>query len=273
MANDIRTGSFADRTRSVERTVSRGTAPEPAQPAPAREVERRASADLARTEQDLFHAGAEERSVSTAGPAGTQVDAYVQGPSFDVDGTASAQLAGGNFEVDIDLKIDANLVEAGATVTRDINFRFQGEDFSVRVTLGADGQIGANGELQIKLSVGRDGVTASLGAEGFVGARGSLSGSIDVSANGRDLVSTDASVTFAAGAMAGASLDLGLTHFEARAYAAVGAGVGVELAGTLHARNVARLLPQLVEPSDLRENARFIRDAAGAVISKLNPFD
>lgn len=186
---------------------------------------------------------------------GVEIDSFANGPSFNIDGQASAKLGTGGLDIDLNLKIDANLIEAGASANKTIRFKFQGEEFAVNVKLDANGKVGANGELKIKLQVGPNGFQAKLDAEGFAGAKGSLSGSIDVSANGKELASGAASVTFAAGVMAGASLEAGLDHFHAKAYAAVGVGVGFDISGQVNTRNAMALLPKLVEPEDLAKNA------------------
>ncbi|AKQ63189.1 Circumsporozoite protein [Myxococcus hansupus] len=192
--------------------------------------------------------GAKEKRVQGTGPGGIQTDAYFQGPSLKVEGGASAKASLKGIDIDLNLKIDANLVKAGASATKEFKVRVQGEDITIKVKLGADGQVGANGELKLKLNVGKDGVQVKVGAEGFAGAKGSLSGNIEVGVNGRNVANADAKVTFAAGAMAGAEFEAGLTHFKAKAYAAVGVGVGVELAGKVNAGNLLRELPGLVTP-------------------------
>ncbi|XXF77464.1 hypothetical protein P2318_31085 [Myxococcaceae bacterium GXIMD 01537] len=192
--------------------------------------------------------GAKEKKVTGQGPGGIETEASFQGPSFSIEGNASAKASLSGIDVDLNLKIDANLIKAGASVTKEFKFKVQGEEISVKLKLGADGQVGANGELKLKLHLGKDGVSVSAGAEGFAGAKGSLSGNLDVAVNGDKVMSGEAKVTLAAGAMAGAEFEAGLDHFKAKAYAAVGVGVGFELSGNVNYGNIAKNVPGLITP-------------------------
>lgn len=237
---------------------------------------------LADGKKNLVTAGDTEHHVGGVGPGGVKTDAYVQGPSFKMDAGAKASISTKGFDVDVNLKVDANAVKAGASVEKEIHLKVQGEDVAVKVKLGADAQVGANGELKIKLHIGPNGVSADLGAEGFAGAKGSLKGSIEVDGNGKKLASAELGVTLAAGVAGGAKFEAGLDHFKASAYLVAGVGVGMDVKGSVDYGNIAGFLPQLVEPSDLLNNAKDLGGAAldlgGKAVNAvkhidLNPFN
>lgn len=203
-------------------------------------VSREAELTLAEKDATLFEAGAHERHVEGNLPGGVKGDAYYQGPSFKMEGSASAKQAGFGVDVDVSLKIDANLFKAGASAEKEFKFKVGGEDVSVKVNLGAEGQVGINGELKLKLHVGKDGISIQAGAEGFAGAKGSLSGSITASINGNEVGAGEVKLTASAGVAAGAEFEAGLTHFRTKAYLAVGVGLGVEISGKVNAANLAK---------------------------------
>lgn len=199
-------------------------------------------ADLVLAEKDktLVERGAKEQHFEGTAPVGVKTDAYYQGPSFKMEGSASAKKAGFGVDIDVSLKIDANLFKAGASAEKEFKFKVGGEDVSVKVKLGAEGQVGINGELKLKLHVGKDGISVQAGAEGFAGAKGTLSGTIEANINGKQVGAGDIRLTAAAGVAAGAEFEAGLTHFRTKAYLAVGVGLGVEISGRVNAANLAR---------------------------------
>jgi len=202
---------------------------------------------LVEGKKTLAEAGDTEHHVGTE-KGGVKLDAYYQGPSFKMDGEASLTKKDFGVDIDVKLKVDANLIKGGASAEKEFKFKVNGEDVTVKVKLGADGQVGVNGELKLKFHVGKDGVSVSAGAEGFIGAKGSLAGSLSVDINGKEAASGEIKLTVAAGAMAGAEFEAGLTHFKAKAYAAVGVGVGIEISGNVNAGNIARSTPGLLLP-------------------------
>jgi hypothetical protein len=90
----------------------------------------------------------------------------------------------------------------------------------------------------------------SAGAEGFAGAKGTLTGEITTTINGNEVAKGSLGVTAAAGAMAGAEFEAGLTHFKAKAYAAVGVGMGIDISGEVNAGNLAKEVPGLLTTWD-----------------------
>jgi hypothetical protein len=225
------------------------------EPKPGLSPQKPKGINVVNREKSVFEAGGGRHTATARGPGGTTVDAFVEKPKFSVDARASAGLSRHGFHVDLGLKIDATAVKAGAGITKDVHFQFQGEDFKVRVRLGAETQVGANGEVKIRLNVGPKGVSADLGAEGFAGAKGSLTADIQLSANGKELASLGTKVTAMAGVAAGVKADVGFDHFSAKAYFSAGVGVGVETKGKANWGNIAKLIPQLFEPTDLWKNA------------------
>jgi hypothetical protein len=204
-------------------------------------------ANLVETSGTMFEAGAKEKRVTTE-KGGVKLDAYAQGPSFKMDGEASISKKGFGVDIDVALKIDATLVKGGASAEKEFKFKVNGEEVAVKVNLGAEGQVGINGELRLTVHVGKDGVSVKAGADGFAGAKGTLTGGISVSVNGREDAKGEIKLTAAAGAMAGAEFEGGLSSFKAKAYAAVGVGVGIEISGSVNAGNIARSTPGLLLP-------------------------
>ena len=196
--------------------------------------------ELASKDKTLIEKGAAEKHVEGTGPGGIKTDAYYQGPSFKMEGSASAKQVGFGVDVEVSLKIDANLFKAGASAEKEFKFKVGGEDVSVKVKLGAEGQVGINGELKLKLHVGKDGISVQAGAEGFAGAKGTLSGSIEAKINDHEVGSGEIKLTASAGLAAGAEFEAGLTHFRTKAYLAVGVGLGVEISGNVNAVNLAK---------------------------------
>lgn len=185
------------------------------------------------------------------GPGGVELNAYAQGPSFTMEGKANVEAKGwSGVDVNIDLKIEANLFKAGASAEKTFKFKVNGEDVEVKIDLKAEGAVGIDGSLKLKLHVGRDGISVSAGAEGFAGAKGTLSGSITTKINGQEVAKGSLGVTAAAGAMAGAEFEAGFTHFKAKAYAAVGVGVGIDISGEVNAGNLAKQVPGLLTTWD-----------------------
>lgn len=195
-------------------------------------------------------AGAGDLSAPTKHDLGNgfSAETYANGPSFEMTGGMSARKNGWGMDVDVNLKVDANLLKAGASIEREFKVKVNGEDVSVKVKLGADAQVGINGELKLRLHVGKDGVSLQAGAEGFAGARGSLSGSLELKVNDKKVLGGELKLTAAAGAMAGAEFEAGHGKFKAKAYAAVGVGMGVELTGTYAGMQMAKAAGGLALP-------------------------
>jgi len=195
--------------------------------------------------EQSYSAGAPAQENTFETPAGT-VNTTVQGPSVNLDASANVSVGSNGIDVDLNLTVDANLISAGANLERTFTFDVNGEEVSVTVDLGAEGAIGVNGELNLHLHIGPDGVQLSGGAEGFAGAQGTLSGGIDVAVNGNEIMSSDASITIGAGVGAGAEFEIGADGFHASAYAMAGVGVGFEVNGNVNLGNLAWETPGLL---------------------------
>lgn len=182
---------------------------------------------------------------------GIDVKGEVTGPSFKFDGEANVQAKGlKGVDINLKLEVEANLIKAEGSAEKEFKFKVNGEDVSVKVKLGAEGNVGIDGSINLKVHVGKDGVSVTAGAEGFAGAKGSLSGQITTSINGKEVAKGKLGVTAAAGAMAGAEIEAGFTHFKAKAYAAVGVGVGFDISGNVNAGNLAKEVPGLLTTWD-----------------------
>jgi hypothetical protein len=185
------------------------------------------------------------------GAGGVDYSGKVTGPSFKMDGEANIQAKGlKGVDINVKLEVEANLIKAEGAAEKEFKFKVNGEDVSVKVKLGAEGNVGIDGSINLKVHVGKDGVSVTAGAEGFAGAKGSLSGEITTTINGNQVAKGKIGVTAAAGAMAGAEIEAGLTHFKAKAYAAVGVGVGFDIQGDVNAGNLAREIPGMLTTWD-----------------------
>src|SRR5690606_15580689 len=68
-------------------------------------------------------------STSGTGPGGIDYDAYYDGPSFSVDGKATGEVSRDGISIDVDIEIDATLVEAGASAEKTFEVEVYGEKF------------------------------------------------------------------------------------------------------------------------------------------------
>ncbi|HZI06893.1 MAG TPA: hypothetical protein VEZ71_22910, partial [Archangium sp.] len=106
-------------------------------------------------------------------PGGVDVSGKVTGPSFKVDGEANIQTKGlKGVDINVKLDVEANLIKAEGSAEKEFKFKVNGEDISVKVKLGAEGNVGIDGSINLKVHVGKDGVAVTAGAEGFAGAKG-----------------------------------------------------------------------------------------------------
>ncbi len=176
-------------------------------------------------------------------PGGVKLEGSVEGPKFTMTGGASGSISTKGLDVDVNLKIDANLVSASGSVSKEFKFQVNGEEVKLKLDLSANGNVGINGELNLKLRVGTDGtLSVQLNGEGFAGARGELSGNIELSVNNQEIakgtLSVGASIGAGAGAYAEGGYKDGQLKFRAGAYASVGAGIGTDVSGTVNVKNL-----------------------------------
>ncbi len=189
---------------------------------------------------ELFRREAEQREIKRT-IRGVDVTGTASGPSFRLGGTAGFKRVGAlGAEIDINLQVKAEAGRAGLSAKKEFKFTVGGEEVSVKVDLSAEVLAGINGNLKLKLYVGKDGVRLNAGGEGFAGARGTLSGSLAVDVNGKNVARGNLKVQAFVGAAAGAQLDWSLKEFRAKAYAAVGAGIGVELHGVWDPQQIVK---------------------------------
>lgn len=175
---------------------------------------------------------------------GVKAEGSIEGPKFSMSGDASGSVSTSGLDVDVNLKIDANLVSASGSVSKEFKFDVNGEEVKLKLELGANGNVGINGELKLKLHIGTDGkVSLTASGDGFAGARGSLSGTMSLSVNNQEIasgnVSVGASIGAGAGAYGEASYKDGQVKFRAGAYASIGAGISADVAGTVNLKNLA----------------------------------
>jgi len=170
------------------------------------------------------------------GQVGTaQTHAYVQGPHLRMSGDAFVDVNKDGFEAMLQLDVTANLVTGGASITQDYHMKVNGENVTIRATVGADCKAGAQGRLAIGVMMidGKPGVVFE--PKGFVGARCDISAKAQVYINdpAKPVAEVESALVFSAGAVADAGLQVRSNGFKAWGHAAVGAGAGFELKATL----------------------------------------
>lgn len=189
---------------------------------------------------ELFRREAEQREIKRT-IKGVDVTGTLSGPSFRIGGTADFKRVGTlGAEINLNLQVKAEAGRAGLAATKEFKFTVGGEEVSVKLDLSAEVLAGINGNLNLKLYVGKDGVRLNAGGEGFAGARGTLAGSLSVDVNGKNLARGDLKLQAFVGAAAGAQVDLSLKEFRVKAYAAVGAGIGVDFHGVWDPKQVVK---------------------------------
>jgi hypothetical protein len=172
--------------------------------------------------------------------AGVEVQGELSGPQVRIGATADATVNTSGVDVEVKVAVDATLAQAGAsgTVTVPVDLP-GGEQLDVTVQVGAEGKVGATGELNVKVHLGADGnPQVSVSGEGFAGIQGSLTGGVVVSHEGTPIVEGSVAVTGTVGAAASADASVSVTDtgfsFHAKGQLAVGAGWGVEVNGTVN---------------------------------------
>jgi hypothetical protein len=178
------------------------------------------------------------------------------GPGASVSGKFDVQLNSNGLDVNGSLKLDAHVLNATGKVEKSFEFEYGGEKFKATVQLEGGLKIGGDANLKVNFKVGTDGVVrVNLGADGFVGAKGELKGTIKLeskpagSPDGeyKPLVEGSASVSAYAGFAAGAKFNVtgdlksGQLGFEAKAFASEGVGAGFGLDGSINVPNVLAL--------------------------------
>ena len=196
---------------------------------------------------------------------GIKGEAYAKGPSFSMNGNAYANvnLLKGQVEVGVKVDIKATLAEAGTKATKTFYAQNGNDVYKVELSLEALAKIGADGVVDLKLSIGKDGVNIQAKADAFAGAKASLTGGIKVSYNNLELVSGKIGIEFRAGAGAGASAKAsyknGILDFQAKAYATVGLGMGVTIEGKVNAGNIVKTVNHVAGDS-IKATANKILD-------------
>lgn len=178
------------------------------------------------------------------------------GPGAAVSGKFDVQLNSSGLDVNGSLKLDAHVLNATGKAEKTFEFEYGGEKFKATVQLEGGLKIGGDANLKVNFKVGTDGVVrVNLGADGFVGARGELKGTIKLESKPasapdgeyKPLVEGSASVSAWLGAAAGAKFNVtgdlktGKLGFEAKAFASAGVGAGFGLEGSVNVNNVLAL--------------------------------
>ncbi|WP_309893360.1 hypothetical protein [Archangium sp.] len=170
---------------------------------------------------------------------GVAVEGEISGPQVRVGATGSASVSTTGVDVEVKVAVDATLAQAGASGTVTVPVELPGgETLEVTVQIGAEGEVGATGELNIKVHLGLDGQPqVSVSGEGFAGAKGSITGGVVVSHEGKQLMSGELTASGMVGVAGSAEASFGLSDdgisFSAKAEVAVGAGWGIEVSGTV----------------------------------------
>ena len=171
---------------------------------------------------------------------GVAVEGEISGPQVRVGATADARVSTTGVDVEVKVAVDATLAQAGASGTVTVPVGLPGgEQLDVTVQVGANGEVGATGELNIKVHLGPDGTPeVSVSGEGFAGAKGSITGGVVVSHEGQQIISGEITASGVVGAAGSAEASFGISDdgisFHAKGEVAVGAGWGVEVSGTVN---------------------------------------
>jgi hypothetical protein len=189
-----------------------------------------------------------KRTVGNANPAAQRQgqvgtangSVSVTGPNAVFQGGAKVNVSKDGMTVEIGGKIDATALKANGELEQTFTIRKGNDRIDVKVKLGLEGKIGADGEIKLKLNLNPRNPKVEVGASGFAGAKATLSGNIDVAVNNKAVVGTEAKVSLGLGVGGELGFKGSLTGFEAKAYSAVGVGVGVELEGKVYAGNLVR---------------------------------
>ncbi|WP_244227757.1 Circumsporozoite protein, partial [Corallococcus aberystwythensis] len=223
--------------------------------------------------QSSFEAGGSRAEVNGTGPGGVNTNAYVQGPTFSADASVDADIGLSGIDVNVQVDVSANLVEAGASATKTVEFEIAGEEYSVELDLAALGKIGAEGSIDLDLHVGTDGnVSLNAAASGFAGAQASLTGGIELKHEGDTLASASITASASAGVSGDAHADIGLDggnlEFDVGVEATAGLGLGVEVEGSVNPGNILKAVGETAAAAggEVLENiAEGAINAGGAV--------
>ncbi|WP_375754512.1 Circumsporozoite protein [Corallococcus exercitus] len=223
--------------------------------------------------QSSFEAGGSRAEVNGTGPGGINTNAYVQGPTFSADASVDADIGLSGIDVNVQVDVSANLVEAGASATKTVDFEIAGEEYSVELDLAALGKIGAEGSIDLDLHVGTDGnVSLNAAASGFAGAQASLTGGIELKHEGDSLASASITASASAGVSGDAHADIGLDggnlEFDVGVEATAGLGLGVEVEGSVNPGNILKAVGETAAAAggEVLENiAEGAINAGGAV--------
>lgn len=238
--------------------VSRPTTTPPPSAAPAQQpassrvtTSGDVSATQAKARVGYDSGSAFEAKTSGTLPGGVQGEAHVNGPSFKVDGNASAKVGPGGIDVNLSVDINATAVEAGASATKTFQVDVAGQKLDITVDLSAEGVVGADGKLNLDLHIGTDGnISINAGAEGFAGARGALTGGITVSHDGQQLANGSVELSASAGVGFDAHANIGLEDgnltFDVGAEATATAGFGVDVNGSINGANTVKFLGEVL---------------------------
>lgn len=193
-------------------------------------------------------------STTVAGPGGTQttVAGHVEAGHLEASESASLKVSASEMRIDANVKIhvDATALQAGGSVKTDIPVNVTGIDgqthqYHVKLGLSAQGAAGIQGDLQLQLHAGLDGVTANIaGSLSAANASLSVSGEIDDD-QGRDVLDVNAKAGASLGVGFAAGGTFSLTRFSAKGQLGP---VAAQVSGSFHPMTIARDVAALVKP-------------------------
>lgn len=203
---------------------------------------------LAQGSLGSFQAGGALASASGSRQIGpnTTISGNIEAGSARASGQANASLTNQGLNVHAQLDVQANIAAGGGQLEHRIPFTFNGQNYEARVTLSANGAIGANGSLSFDLNLGTNGPNVSFNANGFAGAQANIGAQLQLFRNGEEVATVNAGATGTAGVQGQAQLQAGFHNgrlsFNASASAALGLGGGVQLSGSVNTNQAAAAL-------------------------------
>lgn len=179
----------------------------------------------------------------------TSLSAQATGPHAEVKYAAKAGVGKDGLYADVSLKVDAQAAKGHVELNHTIEVQKGNDKIKVQLKGKLEGNIGADGELKLRVNISPKGPpTLEVGASGFAGARARLSGTMGVSVNDNKVAEGRLSGTLGlgAGGEVGAKFNPFNGEFSAKAYGAVGVGVGASLEGKVYYGNTMNAIRDLM---------------------------
>ena len=171
---------------------------------------------------------------------GIKAEGSISGPSAGFDATASAKIEHSEFTAEVEVKVNADLVDAKGKIRKEVLFEVEKRPFKAEIELDGEGKAGIDGTLKLAIHVGKNGVSIAADGDAFAGVKVSAGLGVTVSAldsqgKAESLFSARGQVSASAGASAGFNADFGLeghqVKFKTRAQLTVGVGAGMAFSG------------------------------------------